>query len=223
MPLHINLYHEVQRQELARQRDPLRLGMLAVLVIAIGFVANYFVVLERAHVAGIHFADIQGAWSGLQPKAQDAKARQDQLNSEIQASDALKKTIDSRFDWAPVLQEILKSAPRSVQLTHVSVDVPDDDKAISGVLSLSGISGAVEPRKQAEAVRTALEASLARRFTHVSSVFKQLDDSDQFAMLDGRRLATAAFTIEFQIQLRAPVVVATPPPRKAKAAAAASE
>jgi hypothetical protein len=84
------------------------------------------------------------------------------------------------------------------------------------VLSISGISGAVEPRKEAESVRTALAAGLAPHFEHVTSVFKDLEDSDQFAMLDGRRLPTATFTIEFQIQLRDAAATAAAAPQPAR-------
>ena len=212
MPLHVNLYHEVQRQELARQRDPLRLGMLAVLIIAIGFVANYFVVLGRAHTIGIRYSALGDEWSNIAPKAKDAKARQDELDNEIKASDAMVKAVASRLYWAPILDQILKTVPRTVQLTHLGADVPSDDTATTSVLTVSGISSAGEPRKEAEALRTALDTKLGAQFKHVTSVFKTLDDSDQFVVLDGLRLPTANFTMEFQIQVRDPVAVATPPP-----------
>jgi len=220
MPLHVNLYHEVQRQELARRRDPLRLGMLAVLVVAIGFVANYFVALGRSHSIGTQYSGLEDEWSSIEPKAKEAKARQEELNGEIAASDAMVKSVDGRFYWAPVLDEILKAVPRSVQLTHVGADAPGDDKAINSVLTISGISSAPEPRKEAEAVRTAIDSRLGSKFKHVASVFKALDDSDQIVMLDGRRLPTASFTMEFQIQVRDPIVVAQPAARKARAEAA---
>jgi Tfp pilus assembly protein PilN len=223
MPLHVNLYHEVQRQEIARQRDPLRLGMLAVLLAAIGFVVNYFVVLERAHIIGAQYSALQGDWAAISPKAKDAKARQDELNSEIAASDAMLKNVDSRLYWAPILDEIVRAVPRSVQLTHLGAEVPGDDKAINSTLSVSGISAAPEPRKEAENVRTALDARLAARFKHVTSVFKGLDDSDQFVMLDGRRLPTASFSLEFQVQVRDPVVVAPPAAAARRARGEAAE
>jgi Tfp pilus assembly protein PilN len=219
MPLHVNLYHEVQRQELARQRDPFRLGMLAVLVIAIGFVVNYFIELERAHTIGVRYSALQDQWSQIEPKAKDAKARQDELNAEIAASDAMMKSVDSRFYWAPVLDEILRNVPPSVQLIHLGAGAPDDQATMS-VLSISGISSAAEPRREAEDVRTALDAGLTSKFKKVTSEFKALDDSDEFVLLDGRRLATATFTMEFQIQVRDPVVIAPPPARKSKAAEA---
>jgi Tfp pilus assembly protein PilN len=212
MPLHVNLYHEVQRQERARQRDPVRLAMLAVLVIAIGFVANYFVVLERSHSVGLRYSDLQEEWSKVNTKAKDAKARQDELNDQIKASDAMAKTVDGRFYWAPVLDQILKTVPRSVQLTHVAADASGAEDATTAELSISGISSAVEPRKEAEDLRTALDARLGAQFKGVTSVFRTLDDSDQFVMLDGRRLPTATFTMDFQIQVRDPIAAATPAP-----------
>jgi hypothetical protein len=211
MPLHVNLYHEVQRQELNRRRDPLRLGMLAILIIAIGFVLNYFVALGRSHSVLSQFAGLQDQWSRIEPKAKAAKARQDELNAEIAASDTMFKSVDSRFYWAPVLDQILKTVPRSVQLTHLGADAPGDDRAVNSVLTITGISSAPEPRKEAEAVRTAIDARLGTQFKHVSSVFKALDDSDQYVMLDGRRLPTASFTLEFQIEMREPAAPPAPP------------
>ena len=220
MPLHVNLYHEIQRQEMARRRDPLRLGMLAVFVIVIGFIANYIVALERAHTVGIHYSGLEAEWSGIEPRARNAKTRQDELDAQIKASDAMLKNVNSRFYWAPILGEILKTVPRTIQLTHLGAQAPTDAAATLCVLTVSGISSSTEPRKEAEAVRTALRARLGAQYKNVTSVFKTLEDSDQYVMLDGRRLPTAIFTMEFQIQVRDPVVVAPPPARKPRNTAA---
>jgi Tfp pilus assembly protein PilN len=214
MPLHVNLYHEVQQQERARQRDPVRLTMLGLLIICIGFVANYFVVLEREHSISIRYGLLQSQWAKIEPKAKDAKARQDELNAEIAASDAMMKAVDSRIYWAPVLGEVLKTVPRSVQLTHVGGESPADETLPDSVLTITGISSSPEPRQEAETVRTALNASLGTQYKKVTSIFKDLDDSDQFVMLDGRHLPTASFTMEFQIQVRDPVGAAAPAPAR---------
>jgi len=210
MPLHVNLYHEVQRQELARQRDPLRLGMLGILVIAIGFVAYYFIALEQSHEINIRYSALQDNWDKIAPKAKAAKDRQDELNAEIQASDAMVKSVNSRLFWAPILDQVLRTVPREVQLTHIGTQLPGDDKSLYSTITLTGISSAAEPRKEAEYVRTALNAKLGTLFKNVSSVFQNLDDSDEFVILDGRRLATATFTMQFQIQTRDPVVEGAP-------------
>lgn len=208
---------------MARRRDPLRIGMLFVLIVAIGFVINYFIVLERAHIIGVRYTDLQGQWTAIASKAKEAKARQDQLNNEIAASDAMIKSVDSRLLWAPVLGEILQTVPRSVQLTHLGAAAPEDEKSINGMIEITGISSAMEPRKEAEKLRIALDSKLSAKFKHVTSVFKNLDDSDQYVMLDGRRMPTASFTMEFQIQVRDPIVVAPPPPERKPKEAAATE
>jgi Tfp pilus assembly protein PilN len=221
MPLHVNLYHEVQRQELARRRDPLRLGMMGLAVIAVGFVAYYFVVLEQAHVVESQYAALQDEFSRLDPKAKAAKTREDELNTEISASETLVKNIDSRFYWAPVLDQVLKTVPRTVQLTHFAAAAPTGNASVNTV-EISGISSAIEPRKEAEALRTALNSRLGTQFDGVSAMFKTLDDSDEIVMLDGRRLATANFNIEIKLQAKDPSTVAAAPEpvRKSKLIAA---
>jgi Tfp pilus assembly protein PilN len=216
MPLHVNLYHEVQRQERARRRDPVRLGILGLLFITIGFVINYFVVLAGSHSVGSRYSTLQAEFSKLDPRAKVAKARQAELNDEIAASDTMMKNVDSRFYWAPVFDQILKAVPRNVQLTHVGADAASS-AGTPHVLTITGISSAVEPRKEAEALRTALDARLHTQCKSITSQFKALDDSDQVAVLDGRRLSTATFTIEFQLQVTDPAAAPTPLPiRKPK-------
>ncbi len=129
------------------------------------------------------------------------------------------KNVDNRFYWAPILDQILKTVPRNVQLTHLGAATGGNDNA-PNLLTISGISSAAEPRKEAEALRTALEARLGAPTRNVSAVFQQLDDSDQVVVLDGRRLATASFTIEFQIKNKEAAPAATPFHRKSKFAAA---
>jgi Tfp pilus assembly protein PilN len=214
MPLHVNLYHEVLRQERARQRDPLRLSMIGLLVIAIGFVVYYFIALEGAHEVGVQFATYQAEFSKLDPKSKAAKAREAELNDEITASDTMMKEVDSRFYWAPVLDQVLQTVPLNVQLTHVGADLAAQN-ASTNVLTITGISSAAEPRKAAEALRTALAARLGKQFKSVNAFFKTLDDSDEFVVLDGRRLPTATFTLEFDLQVKDAAQDA-PPPRHAK-------
>jgi len=215
MPLHVNLYHEVQRQDRARRRDPFRMAILAILIIMIGFVVNYFVVLEQVHIIGARYSAIQADWAKISPDAKAAKTRQDELNAEINASDAMMKRVDRRLYWAPVLDEIRKAVPRTVQVTHLGVEPPATEAATDAAIGMSGIAGAVEPRKEAEALRVAMVNRLTARFKHATGIFKNLDDSDQFVLLDGHRLATASFVIEFQVQVRDPV--ATPAPAAAAA------
>jgi Tfp pilus assembly protein PilN len=206
MPLHVNLYHEVQRQELNRKRDPLRLGMLGLLVIAIGFVGYYFFLMGAAHVVTAQYDQLANQVAQLDPKAKAAKDREAELNVEIAASQTMRESVDGRFYMAPVLDQILKTVPPTVQLLHMEVDAPDPGRpdAISTV-TITGISSDVEPRKEAEVLRTALNTSLGARFKNVTAVFKDLEDSDEVVVYNGQRLATATFTIQVQLQPGDPV------------------
>jgi Tfp pilus assembly protein PilN len=215
MPLHVNLYHEVQAQERARQRDPLRLGMLGLLVIAIGFVVYYVIALGSAHTVASQYAALQSEYSRLDPKAQAAKAREAELNDSISASDTMMKEVDGRFYWAPVLDQILQTVPLNVQLTQVGASLGSPASG-TNVLTITGISSASEPRKAAEQLRTALAARLGKQFKNVNAFFKTLDDSDEVVVLNGARLPTATFTIEFDLKVNDPALDTPPPTRHAK-------
>jgi Tfp pilus assembly protein PilN len=224
MPLHVNLYHEVQRQALARRRDPLRIGLMGLGVIAAGFVAYYFVALEQTHQVVVQYESYQDTFAKLDPRAKAAKTREDELTAEITASQSMQQNVDNRFYWAPVLGQIVATVPRTVQLTHVSAETPQAGRTLStNTIVITGIASAAEPRKEAEALRTALAAHFGTAFKDVTSEFKTLDDSDQIVMLDGRRLATANFTIQLQLGAKvdpAPVAAAPAPARKPRLIAA---
>jgi hypothetical protein len=74
----------------------------------------------------------------------------------------------------------------------------------------------MEPRKAAEQLRIALAARLGTQFKNVTAFFKTLDDSDEVVVLNGVRLPTATFTIEFDLQVKDPAQDAPPPARHAK-------
>src|SRR5256885_1408433 len=120
MALHINLYHEVQKQQLARRRDPLKLGMLGLLCIGVGFVIFYLYRMECVHEINSHVAALQAEWEKLDPKQKAAKEREEELNIAVKLNDMFVKRIDGRFYWAPVLAQILEKVPVDVQLTKFS-------------------------------------------------------------------------------------------------------
>ncbi len=219
MPLHVNLYHEIQQQELARKRDPLRLGMLGILVVAVGFVAYYGVVFEQCVAVHGEYASLQDEWSHMEPKFKAAKDRQAELNDRVSQSDALKKTVDGRFYMAPLMGQIVRTVPRNVQILHVALEAPASDAAVTTGLSMSGIAAAPEPRKAAEELRLAMQKGLGKAFKAADGQFRELEDSEQTVALDGQRVPTATFTIDFQIEVRGAAAPAPVPARRARIAA----
>ncbi len=216
MALHINLYHEIQKQELARRRDPLKLGMLGLLLVVIGFVAFYFYRMESVHLLNVRIATLETEWKKFEPKQKAAKTREDELTQNIKLSDLLTKRIESRFYWAPILDEVLQNVPREVQITKLAGDLAIE-KGRPSVLLVSGISSSAAPRKVAEDLRTALDEKLAENFEKVNSRFNSLDDTEESVTLDGKPCPTATFAIEFQLHNSAPEP--TPVPARKKVAA----
>lgn len=216
MALHINLYHEIQRQQLARKRDPLKLGMIAAAVIACGFVAFYFYRMQSVSAVRSRLAAVQADWTKLEPRAKEAKTAEDNLTAQIKTSETLAQRVDSRFYWAPVFEQLLKAVPREVQITKINGDLTlDSGKPI--VINVVGVStGTTTPRKVAEDLRIALDAKLVEKFKHVTSSFRSLEDSDETVMLSGQPHPTANFSIEFQISTADAAPAPAPIVRKPK-------
>ena len=202
MSLHINLYHEIQKQALARRRDPLKIAMIGLIVIGVGFAAFYFYQIGCAHSANVRAASLQADWMKIDPRAKTAKAREDELSTSIKVSETLVKQVESRFYWAPIFGQVLQVVPHEVQITRLSGDASSDPAKAAHIINISGIASSATdapPRKVAEDLRTALDEKLSEKFKHVTSSFRSLEDSDENVTLDGKRCPTASFAMEFQI------------------------
>lgn len=197
MAIHLNLYHEIQKQERQRRRDPLKLGMIAMLFVAAAFMGYYFVRMASVRGVNDELVRLQNEWRTTEPKFAAAKTREAEIAAVTKITDTLVQSIESRFYWAPLLDKVLASVPREVQLVRLDGDMTD--KVKPGALSVSGVSSGTEPRKVAEDLRTRFVNKLSEKYKNVTSTFKTLEDSDQTVKLDGKALSTAMFGIQFQI------------------------
>jgi len=215
MALHLNLYHEIQTQNLQRQRDPLKLGMLALLVVAVGFVGYYFYRLQGSTGLNNQAARLQTDWLVLEPKQKQAATREGELLATVKLKEALVNRMEERCLWGPVLDIVAQGVPKEVQLKSLeATKVVTTDKIRVVTFVLSGVAGGVEPRRSAEDFRVAFLRRLSERFKSVNSVpkdgFRSLDDKDERVMLDGQNYPTAAFVVSYEAALDAPVPTATP-------------
>ncbi len=198
MALHLNLYHEIQKQHRARKRDPLKLGMYGLGAVVLGFVGYYFLrVAQVSEVTG-KLAGIEAEWHGLEPKQTAAATREAEITAQSKLSEALVGQIEGRYYWGPVLERIMQTVPAEVQLVRLEANRAAD-KAKNVSVVLNGISTGTEPRRTAEDLRTALEQKLASDTLKVTSVFKQLEETEDRAQLHGRALPTATFTIQIEL------------------------
>lgn len=219
MALHINLYHEIHKQEEERRRDPFKLAMLGLILIAVALAGYYFYRAEAVHGVESQLAQVQAEWAKLGPQAASAKTREAGLLIQEKANQALIDRLQGRFYWAPFLGQIAATAPRNVQITSFVGDL----KVRKGPVDvlLAGVAAGQQPRSEAEKFRLDLLKKLASSFYGVSATFdaNSLEDSPEIISLDGQSLATVTFKIRLHFFLdaksAAPSPTPTTPSRKA--------
>lgn len=194
MSLKINLYHEVLLTKKQRQYDPLKISILGLTLLAVGLAIYYFIELAQKRSAVASFQVNQKEFERLVPLMKEAKAREEQLSKEIGLSERLGKRIEERFYWAPLLELLASTVPRNVQITKLGADVSTESPRTCRML-IDGLAAGTEPRGVAEDLRTALSEKLTQKYKTATAVFKSLDESNEMALLDGRPVHTAVFSI----------------------------
>jgi len=194
MALHINLFHEIDKERQLKRRDPLKLSMYGLTGIAACFALFYFIQLGRNHVVRGQLSAVQAKFHAIEPKAKAARKTEDELNVEIKKGEAIAQRIEKRFYWAPLLEQLAQVVPREIQITRLLGEVTGE-KARKCALILDGISTGADPRRTAEDLRTAIAEKFAPSYHSVTSTFKSLDDASELVMLEGKRLPTATFAI----------------------------
>ena len=215
MPLQINLYHEVLLAKRHQQYDPLKLSLLGLIVIAIGLAGYYFVELAQKRSAVAAYEAKQKEFEHLAPLAKDAKIREDELSKQIGLAERLTKRIEGRFYWAPVFDLVAGAVPANVQITKLGADVTQDAPRTCHML-LDGLAAGVQPRAVAEELRTALVEKLGRKYKNATAIFKSLDESNEKALLNGKQVQTAVFSINISFVYSQEQAPAQAPRRKAK-------
>ena len=198
MALHLNLYHEVQKERQLKRRDPLKLSMYGLSAMAALFAIYYFIELGRMHGMTVDLDRVQAQYNSLEPKAKAAKKREDEINLEIRKNDLMARRIESRFYWAPMIEQISQAVPREVQITRLVGDLSGEGIRKCS-LTLDGLSAGTDPRKVAEDLRTAIAEKLGPKYKAVTSNFKTLEDGSEMVLLDGRQMPTASFAINVQL------------------------
>jgi len=201
MPLHINLLHEEQSKVVERKRDPLKLGVLALLVVAMAFYGFYLKrSLESKKIAD-NLTGLKTEWATLSTKAATAQTQQTEAAAIVAATASIEKIINGRFYWGPLFTDIFQGTGPEIQLTSFAGGVRSPE---SVTFELKGISAGNEPRAVAERFRQSMEDKLRAQYSTVTSQFNSLEDSEAPATLDGKKLSAATFSIGYQLTLTKP-------------------
>lgn len=208
MALHLNLYHEVEKQKAINRRDPLKLSLMGLGAIALGFAGYYALQLTVSGSVANELGRVEGELAKLKPQAEIAKTREAELNVAIKTSEALVKRIEGRFYWAPVLETLIRAVPREVQITKLNGETVIMDKAgvkqEHATMALDGLCAAPEPRRIAEEFRVAIAEQFGTRFDNVAATFRTLEESPEQAVVEGVATPTATFSITLYLEPRDP-------------------
>lgn len=207
MALHLNLLHEEILEQRQRQRDPLKLGMLALIgcgaLMFLYYSWNAYRTLEMKSRLGAKDRE----WAKLEPAVSAAQKKVADLQGTIKTTRALDEYIERRFFWAPLLQTIAHCVAPNTQLTTLDGNLLDDGKGVS--ITIEGVAAGREPRAAAEDLRQMLAEQLRRNYSDVKVEFKALEDLDTTVSLGGTRVPMARYNLDITF---APKGAAQPSP-----------
>jgi Tfp pilus assembly protein PilN len=199
MALNLNLYHEIQKQELQRRRDPLKIGIYVMVFLALCFVGYYFYRLQVYYSVKSELVGYEDQWKKAEEKQKLALARIDELNQTIKVAEAFKSRIEGRVYWAPILERIIRVVPPDIQITQLQGALAaDGSRKIS--VTLTGVAAGTLPRTVAEQLRTALFNKFSTDYSHASSTFKSLEDGEDTVSYQGKNWPTAIFSIDLRFE-----------------------
>ena len=193
MALHLNLLHEEILEQRQRQRDPLKIGMIALVGCGMLLFLYYTWNAYRTLEIKSRLTTIERAWNKIEPKVTAAQKRVADLEGVNKTTRALDDYIDNRFFWAPVLQKVSRCVAPNTQLTNFEGAVQDENRGID--VSLEGIAAGREPRSVAEDLRQMLLEQFRQSYSDVKAEFKTLEDLDTIVNVAGTHMATAHYIL----------------------------
>lgn len=212
MALRINLYHEVLRAKRQEQYDPLKLSLLGLIIVALIMASYYGVQLKRTSDVRAVYAAQKAEFDKLDPQAKEAEKKEAEMNKQIDLADKLTKRMEKRIYWAPLFETVMATVPPNVQLSRLGCESGRDKGGVSS-MSIEGLAADVEPRAVAESMRKAIVAKVAAKYPGAAATFKNLDDSTDHPVVNGRRVSAVVFTINVTFKAE-PDPAPTPAPTK---------
>jgi hypothetical protein len=193
MALQLNLLHEQIAETRQRQRDPLKLGMMA--LGAIGALMLLFYVFKAYQTLAIknRLSVVQQEWAKVEPKVTAAQKRSKELTAIISTTKVLDTVIEERFYWAPFLQKLSRCVAPNAQLMNLEGSVSDDGKQV--VVTIQGLAAGREPRSAAEELRQLLTEQLSQGYSEVKVEFKSLEDLDTIINVGGTNMSIARYSL----------------------------
>ncbi len=212
MALQLNLLHEQIAEQRQRQRDPLKLGVMA--LSAVGALMLLFYMFKAYQTLGVknRLSSVQHDWAKVEPNVTAAQKQSKELTAIINTTKVLDTMIDNRFYWAPFLQKISRCVAPNAQLMGIDGGVSDDNKQVT--VTIQGLAAGREPRAAAEELRQLLSEQLADSYRDVKVEFKTLEDLDTIINVAGANMAVARYSLGITFNPSAAKASPTPAPTR---------
>src|ERR1700730_2586041 len=192
MALHLNLLHEEILEQRQRQRDPLKIGMMALIAIGALLCLYYLWTAYQTLAIKARLSTVERNWAKVEPDVTAAQKRSAELTGIISTMRVLDRMIDDRFFWAPFLQKLSRCVAPNAQLTSIEGTI-DEEKGVA--VTIEGVSAGREPRSAAEDLRQMLLEQLGQSYREVKIEFKTLEDLDTIVNIGGTNMAMARYVL----------------------------
>src|SRR5690349_9805740 len=106
MALHLNLLHEEISEQRQRQRDPLKIGIMALVGIGVFMFGWYMWNAYRTLEIKGRLSVVERDWAKLEPTVTAAQKRSAELSNIIKTTRVLDDYVENRFFWGPFLQKV---------------------------------------------------------------------------------------------------------------------
>jgi hypothetical protein len=202
MALQLNLLHEEITEQRQRQRDPLKLGIYALVafgtLLFLWYGWNAYQTIQTRN----QLREVEAEWNKVEPKVTAAQKRATELRKIIDSTKLLDGIIDNRFYWAPFLAQLAGCVSPEIQIISLDGNAASDGNSVT--VGLEGLSAATEPRAAAEQFRQTLTEELGKKYRNAKVEFRNLEDLDTVVNLAGVPTSTARFVVNVSFETKAP-------------------
>ncbi len=190
--LRLNFLHEIESIKTQRQRDPLKLAMLGLLVIILAMAGYYG--LRAGAVAEVE-RRVRGAsnsWAEKEAAQGEAEKQIRELQATIERVKLLEGAVQNRFLWAPALALVDRATGPNIQITNLN----GSGGSGSIKITVGGIVAGVEPRIAADDYLEQLTTVFKTRFPDAKASFDFLEEQPgKKVNLGTGEVGTARFSI----------------------------
>jgi len=201
MVIRFNFLHEIRALKAQQQRDPLKLGMLGLLLIILIMAGYYLLRLNDLNQAKSALEDVESQLAKAEPEAEAAVKETEELKRTIRKVDLLKNYVEDRVFWAPVLQVLINNTGPNVQIINLNGTGSETGKI---TITMSGVVVGQPPQVAADKYLDIIENAFAEAYGEADAEFNTLDaTTDQTFQFEGEQLPSARFSIRLVFPTRA--------------------